>query len=116
MQVTRSAPARLSLLAAQDFACLICPWWLADAPHTLLRSNVRFCRVQGYQVDWEAILSRSPEPFIASVSAWLYPPAARGDQAAEAPTLASAPNPEQLPPVRHLLGTARWRLQALNMP
>ena len=34
---------------------------------------------QAYQVDWEAILSRSAEPFIASVSSWLYPPrGARG--------------------------------------
>ena len=72
--------------------------------------------MQGYQVDWEAILSRSPEPFIASVSAWLYPPAARGDRAAQVPTLAPALDPEQLPPVKQLLGTARWRLQALNMP
>ena len=32
---------------------------------------------QNYQVDWEAILARSPEPFIQSVSPWLYPPAAR---------------------------------------
>lgn len=30
-----------------------------------------------YQVDWEAILARSPTPFIQSVSPWLYPPAAR---------------------------------------
>ena len=28
-------------------------------------------------MDWEAILARSPEPFIQSVSPWLYPPAAR---------------------------------------
>ena len=33
--------------------------------------------LQNYQVDWEAILARSPEPFIQSVSPWLYPPAAR---------------------------------------
>ena len=72
--------------------------------------------MQGYQVDWEAILSRSPKPFIASVSGWLYPPAARGDRAAQALILAPAPDPEQLPPVKQLLGTARWRLQALNMP
>ncbi|DBA80252.1 hypothetical protein WJX79_002480 [Trebouxia sp. C0005] len=30
-----------------------------------------------YQVDWEAILARSPTPFIQSVSSWLYPPAAK---------------------------------------
>ena len=33
--------------------------------------------MQNYQVDWEAILSRSPMPFIQSVSPWLLPPAAR---------------------------------------
>ena len=33
--------------------------------------------LQNYQVDWEAILARSPEPFVQSVSPWLYPPAAR---------------------------------------
>ncbi len=33
--------------------------------------------VQDYQVDWEAILARSPSPFIQSVSPWLYPPAAK---------------------------------------
>lgn len=36
---------------------------------------------QGYQTDWEAILSQSVEPFLASVSAWLYPPEARGEPA-----------------------------------
>lgn len=30
------------------------------------------------QVDWEAILSRTPEAFIASVSKWLYPAAVVG--------------------------------------
>eukprot|EP00891_Asterochloris_glomerata_P001301 jgi/Astpho2/1301/fgenesh1_pg.00024_%23_11_t len=32
---------------------------------------------QGCQVDWEAILSPNPAAFIASVSPWLYPAAAR---------------------------------------
>ncbi len=31
------------------------------------------------QVDWEAILSENPEDFKASVSKWLYPPAAKGE-------------------------------------
>ena len=47
------------------------------------------CSVQNYQVDWEAILARSPEPFIQSVSPWLYPPAARE-------TLQSAPSGQGL--------------------
>ena len=33
--------------------------------------------LQGCQVDWEAILSPNPAAFIASVSPWLYPAAAR---------------------------------------
>ena len=45
--------------------------------------------MQNYQVDWEAILARSPEPFIQSVSPWLYPPAARE-------TLQSAPSGQGL--------------------
>ena len=83
---------------------------------------------QAYQVDWEAILSRSAEPFIASVSSWLYPPAARGDPtaaAAEAGVGAGAAasarqqhapgsNLEALPLVRDVLATGRQRLDALN--
>lgn len=38
---------------------------------------INFSPLQDYQVDWEAILARSPNPFIQSVSPWLYPPAAR---------------------------------------
>lgn len=72
--------------------------------------------VQGYQVDWEAILSRAPGPFIASVSAWLYPPAAQGEPAARAPSKAPSLELEQLPLVNELVGTARLRLEALNMP
>ena len=72
--------------------------------------------VQGYQVDWEAILSRSSEPFVASVSAWLYPPAARGEPAAQAPHQAPAPELAQLPAVKQVLGSARARLEALNAP
>ena len=67
-------------------------------------------------MDWEAILSRSPQAFVASVSAWLYPPAARGQPAARPPQLAPDLELEQLPLVKALLGTARWRLEALNMP
>ena len=46
--------------------------------------------LQNYQVDWEAILARSPEPFIQSVSPWLYPPAARE-------TFQSSPSGQGLP-------------------
>ncbi len=64
-------------------------------------------------MDWEAILSRSSEPFIASVSAWLYPSAACGEPAAQA---TPAPELAQLPAVKQLLGTARLRLEVLNAP
>ena len=67
-------------------------------------------------MDWEAILSRSPQAFVALVSAWLYPPAARGQPAARSPQLVPDLELEQLPLVKALLGTARWRLEALNMP
>jgi hypothetical protein len=73
--------------------------------------------VQAYQVDWEAILSRSAEPFIASVSSWLYPPAAQGSSAADTPSS----DPKQpsvdlasLPPVKDVLSTIRQRLEAMN--
>lgn len=33
--------------------------------------------VQDYQVDWEAILQRTPEEFIASLSSWFLPEEAR---------------------------------------
>ena len=67
-------------------------------------------------MDWEAILSRSPEAFVASVSAWLYPPAAWSQHAVRPPQLAPDLELEQMPLVQALLGTARWRLEALNMP
>ena len=70
--------------------------------------------VRGYQVDWEAILSRSSDPFVTSVSAWLYPPAARGEPAAQVPQQAPAPELAQLPAVKELLGSARSRLDVLN--
>ena len=67
--------------------------------------------LQAYQVDWEAILARSADPFIASVSPWLYPPAARGEPNA---SLEHGHEFESLPPVKDVLSTARRRLDALN--
>ena len=80
---------------------------------------------QTYQVDWEAILSRSSEPFVASVSAWLYPPAARGEETTQgglhAGAVAQKParqlpgsNLSDVPLVSEVLSTSRRRLDALN--
>ena len=57
-----------------------------------------FCRLQGYQTDWEAILSQSVKPFMLSVAPWLYPPEARGQAAASERPFA----PVEVRP-RHLL-------------
>ncbi|BDA45969.1 probable UDP-N-acetylglucosamine-peptide N-acetylglucosam at N-terminal half [Coccomyxa sp. Obi] len=70
---------------------------------------------KAYQVDWEAILARSADPFIASVSPWLYPPAARGEPRPPQPA-AAAFEIETLPAVKNVLSTARRRLDALNAP
>ena len=93
---------------------------------------------QSYQTDWEAILSRTPQAFIASVSKWLYPPAARTPTAvsssnggtsgtdaftngasSEAAAEATSPHVRALdgiPVVKEILGTLRARLEALNGP
>ena len=87
---------------------------------------------QSYQTDWEAILSRSPEPFIASVSKWMYPAAARGAAAvshgeSSVPTSINADGQQEaagvpvpppvatLPLVKEVLDTMRARLDALNL-
>ena len=75
------------------------------------------CGAQNYQVDWEAILSRAREPFIASVSAWLYPPAARAAPgAADGSEVDAGLDVSALPPVREVLATSRQRIEALNGP
>ena len=53
---------------------------------------------QSYQTDWEAILSTSPEDFIASVSAWMLPPEVTGAGAEHAPPPTKPLR--ELPPVR----------------
>lgn len=69
---------------------------------------------QAYQVDWEAILSRSVEPFIASVSSWLYPAAAQSGTIANTPAPEAAKEFASLPPVKTVLSTVRQRLNAMN--
>ncbi|KAL3145349.1 hypothetical protein ABBQ38_001606 [Trebouxia sp. C0009 RCD-2024] len=56
--------------AVTGYITLLAIFLAADMPITAFIPK-------NYQVDWEAILARSPEPFIQSVSPWLYPPAAR---------------------------------------
>lgn len=94
--------------------------------------------LQSYQTDWEAILSRTPQAFIASVSKWLYPPAARtptpasgskggtsgtdgftGGATSEAAAGITPPHVRALdgiPVVKEIMGTLRARLEALNGP
>ena len=92
--------------------------------------------VQSYQPDWEAILSRSPRDFIASVSKWLYPAAAHASSVVSSggtgptapctkdvsPETAAVMSPlpalplDELPVVGDILGTLRARLEALNGP
>lgn len=71
--------------------------------------------LQTYQVDWEAILAQSVEPFIDSVSPWLYPPAAKGMPTAVPERLIGVDFEfDQLPHIRGVLSSARRRLDALN--
>ncbi|KAL3144958.1 hypothetical protein ABBQ32_003464 [Trebouxia sp. C0010 RCD-2024] len=56
--------------AVTGYITLLAIFLAADMPITAFIPK-------NYQVDWEAILARSPEPFIQSVSPWLYPSAAR---------------------------------------
>ena len=88
--------------------------------------------MQSYQTDWEALLSRSPAPFIASVSSWMYPVEARASGTADngggtglasstegqAAAAQSPPPPlvDALPAVKELLPTLRARQEALNGP
>eukprot|EP00873_Tetraselmis_striata_P024599 jgi/Tetstr1/444863/TSEL_032705.t1 len=77
---------------------------------------------KGFQLDWAAIFNRDPEPFVEAVSAWLYPPAARGEAVPAAaasdcgaafcsPADISAP---ELPPLAEALPTIRQRVRLLN--
>lgn len=81
--------------------------------------TVAMCCLQDYQIDWEALLCQHPPDFIASVSSWLYPPAAKGlASAASHASSQSQPQwePALLPGVTELLPTLRNRLEALNGP
>ena len=85
--------------------------------HALIAKPI--ARMQGYQPDWEAILSDSPRPFIASLSRWLYPTAVAGFYAAaeesdNGSVLEQQPSVDNLPAVKELLDTMRARLEALN--
>ena len=68
---------------------------------------------QDYQIDWEALLCQHCPDFVASVSSWLYPPAARGETGG---STQHQWDPTLLPRVDELLPTLRNRLEALNGP
>ena len=91
---------------------------LVNFQYSLLFSGADECvLVQSYQPDWEAILSRSPQDFIASVSKWLYPAAAHAlTVVSSGDTGPSALPLDELPVVGDILGTLRARLEALNGP
>ncbi|KXZ44388.1 hypothetical protein GPECTOR_68g359 [Gonium pectorale] len=98
--------------AAVGYTTMLSLFWAAGMP-------VSAAIPKDYQVDWEAILAQHPDQFIASVSAWLYPPQAKGLPApaadgAATPAAAAFPPMSSLPPVSEVLGTIRHRLIALN--
>ncbi|PNW88256.1 hypothetical protein CHLRE_01g021450v5 [Chlamydomonas reinhardtii] len=101
--------------AAVGYTTMLGLFWGAGMPVTATIPK-------DYQVDWEAILAQHPDQFTASVSAWLYPPQARGQVAPAAELEAAAgggkapvfPAIDALPPVSEVLGTVRQRIFALN--
>ncbi|KAG2444526.1 hypothetical protein HXX76_001272 [Chlamydomonas incerta] len=101
--------------AAVGYTTMLGLFWGAGMPVTATIPK-------DYQVDWEAILAQHPDQFTASVSAWLYPPQARGQAAPAAEAEAAAgggkapafPAIDALPPVSEVLGTVRQRIFALN--
>lgn len=75
--------------AAVGYTMLLALFWAAGMP-------VVAAIPKDYQVDWEAILSRSPEAFIARLSAWLVPDCVRealGGPAAAAGAAQAAASP-----------------------
>ncbi|KAG2452817.1 hypothetical protein HYH02_002163 [Chlamydomonas schloesseri] len=101
--------------AAVGYTTMLGLFWAAGMPVTATIPK-------DYQVDWEAILAQHPDQFTASVSAWLYPPQARGQPAPAAAELEAAgsgkvptfPPIDSLPPVSEVLGSIRQRIFALN--
>lgn len=77
---------------------------------------------KSYQTDWEAILSTSPQDFIASVSPWMLPPEVTQGEGGGGGIDRTPPLPPPCPPVDTLpqvidvLDTMRKRLEALNGP
>ena len=55
-------------------ACQLVFWTALLVAHTTKAA------LQGYQLDWEAILRQRPEDFVAEVSRWMLPPQARSLQ------------------------------------
>lgn len=98
--------------AACGYTTILSLFWAAGMPVTATIPK-------DYQVDWEAILAQHPDQFIASVSKWLYPAAARGASAGGAVAPSGTqhlvfPEVTSLPPMNDIVGTIRNRLEALN--
>ena len=71
--------------------------------------------MQNYQTDWEAILARSPTPFIAALGPWLFPPVAREDGKSDAVAM-SPYDLQSVATLREVLPSSRARLETLNWP
>lgn len=68
---------------------------------------------KGVQVDWEAILSRTPQAFTSAVLSWMRPAGGEGSSEQGALSVAEL---RGLPTVSETLATTRSRLDALNGP
>ncbi|KAG1678968.1 hypothetical protein FOA52_013031 [Chlamydomonas sp. UWO 241] len=68
--------------AACGYTTILALFWAAGMPVTATIPR-------DTQVDWEAILQQHPDAFVASVGAWLLPPAAREPPAAPAAAAAA---------------------------
>ncbi|KAG1663031.1 hypothetical protein FOA52_005723 [Chlamydomonas sp. UWO 241] len=95
--------------AACGYTTMLALFWAAGMPVTAAIPPET-------QVDWVAILTEHPDNFTSSVSAWLYPPAARGvtDDQAAAAAAALFPDVSSLPDVAGTLDTLRKRINVLN--
>jgi hypothetical protein len=68
----------------------------------------------GVQVDWEAILCKSPADFIASVGSWLLPGSCDAERGYEDTSRSQMPDPAALPSVGETFPTMRRIIEGLN--
>eukprot|EP00959_Pyramimonas_sp_CCMP1952_P210868 4412559-Pyramimonas_sp.AAC.1 len=67
-----------------------------------------------FQVDWEAILCKSPKEFVASVGAWLLPGSCEAERGYEDASRSPMPDPAALPSVSKTFPTMRRMIEGLN--